>query len=148
MLARRFARPVSAILLDVDHFKQFNDEFGHPAGDEVLKTVAKILRANTRPTDLVARYGGEEFVVVLPETEISDALAMAERIRRSIEREPWPQRNITASFGVVDISPRIRNERDLIARADEALYRAKAAGRNCISTNVFANAGAADSARN
>jgi diguanylate cyclase (GGDEF)-like protein/PAS domain S-box-containing protein len=148
MLARRFARPVSAILLDVDHFKQFNDEFGHPAGDEVLKTVAKLLRANTRPTDLVARYGGEEFVVVLPETEISDALALAERIRQNIEREPWPLRNITASFGVVDIAPRIRNERDLIARADEALYRAKASGRNCISTNVVAHAGIAASSDN
>ena len=145
MLARRFDRPMSTILLDVDHFKQFNDEFGHPAGDEVLKTVAKVLRANTRPTDLVARYGGEEFVVVLPETPISDALAMAERIRRNVEQEPWPQRTITASFGVVDTGSHIRNERDLIARADEALYRAKASGRNCISTNIFANAGIGDS---
>lgn len=136
MLSKRSETPLSTVLMDVDHFKQFNDVFGHPAGDDVLKTIARILRQNTRPIDLVARYGGEEFVIVFPETPLYDALEIVERIRLSIEREPWSQRPITASFGIADLSPGVRTEGELVSRADAALYRAKADGRNRIATNT------------
>ena len=136
MLARRFGTPLSLVLLDVDSFKQFNDTFGHPAGDDVLKAVARILRGNARDTDLVARFGGEEFLVVLAETDLDGARRLAERIRGDIETAPWPLRPVTASFGVVELAAGMRGENDLIALADQALYRAKAGGRNQVATHA------------
>lgn len=123
--------PLSLILLDVDHFKQYNDAFGHPAGDDVLKKVASILTATSRNYEVVARYGGEEFAVLLPGTSKEQAMLASERFRIAIERENWQMRQITASFGVASLEPLMSNPRDLIQHADAALYASKQNGRNC-----------------
>ena len=133
--AARYQLPFSLLLLDVDKFKQFNDTFGHPAGDEVLRGVGKLLQENTRETDFVARYGGEEFVVLMPFTNITEALALAERIRAAIESAPWPQRAITASFGVSALTRSVPSHGALVSAADTALYHSKQRGRNRV-TNV------------
>lgn len=131
--AIRFELPLSLILLDVDHFKQFNDAFGHPAGDEVLKQVAKLLEENARTTDLVARYGGEEFVVILPYTDPKQTMDMAERMRQIIASAEWDHRNITASFGASSTTPNMGDVMELISEADIALYSSKQNGRNRVS---------------
>jgi len=129
----RYLRGVSLILLDIDHFKEYNDAYGHPAGDEALRQVVGLLRKNVRAVDIVARYGGEEFAVVLPETDGAGALAAAEKIRAAIEAREFQHGHLTASQGVAhcatadDLSPEA-----LIARADQALYNAKRGGRNCV----------------
>src|SRR3569833_1971495 len=98
--AMRYSMPLSLLLLDVDSFKQFNDTFGHLAGDEVLKTVAQVLQDNARGVDFVARYGGEEFVVILPHADETASVAIGERLRSAIENVVWPLRSVTASFGI------------------------------------------------
>lgn len=122
---RRFA----LVMIDVDKFKLFNDEFGHQAGDEVLRSVGKTLGACIRCTDFAARYGGEEFCVLFTDVDEPTALMLAERLRQSVEATECPYRRITASFGVCAWSAGIGAE-GLIKAADEALYAAKAAGRN------------------
>ncbi len=131
---QRHGRAFCAIILDVDHFKRFNDAHGHRAGDEVLRGMGKVLRDNARRMDVPARYGGEEFAVVLPQTSIDEAKAVAERVRRAIDethvRFEGTDLHVTASIGVAEI----RGSEDLAAliqRADEAMYAAKSAGRNC-----------------
>ncbi len=121
--------PLSIILLDVDHFKNYNDTFGHPAGDEVLRTVATILKQHGRRGDIAARYGGEEFVIVLPNTSSAEAIKAAERVRQAIADHPWQQGGITASLGVAELKPGI-DRHALISQADTALYSAKRTGRN------------------
>ena len=128
--AVRYERPLSILLMDVDHFKLFNDTFGHPAGDEVLRAVAESLRAMARTTDFVARYGGEEFVVLLPDTDIDGAMVLAERFRRAIAARPWDKRSITVSIGVATLSEDASGAAELLNQADEALYHSKRAGRN------------------
>ncbi len=136
-LSRELARversqtSLSLILLDVDKFKQFNDEFGHPAGDEVLKTVASLLKISVREGDFPARYGGEEFAVVLPDTELETAAIIAERIRNTVEKHPFANRQITVSIGVTQHSS-YETGAQLVQRADVALYEAKTNGRNCV----------------
>ncbi|MBA3313748.1 MAG: diguanylate cyclase [Planctomycetaceae bacterium] len=129
--------PVSLALLDVDHFKEFNDRFGHPAGDEVLKALAGLFRQVVRMGDVPARFGGEEFAILLPRTEAIEAIRVAEHCRHALERAAWPLRPVTASFGVATIPPSSMNEdaaaHVLIAAADAALYRSKAAGRNRVT---------------
>jgi diguanylate cyclase (GGDEF)-like protein/PAS domain S-box-containing protein len=122
---------VSVALLDVDHFKKFNDSFGHQAGDVVLREVARILSASVRDGDIVARYGGEEFCVILPETPEEEALIVCERIRASVERAPWEQRQVTISIGLSSAT-NVQETQEFIKQADQALYEAKAAGRNCV----------------
>ena len=129
----RYALPLSLLLLDVDKFKQYNDTFGHLAGDEILKTVARLLREQARTTDFVARYGGEEFTLVLPNTNADGAVVMAERVRAVIESAPWPQRAVTASFGAATLSPDTSTETALIGAADRALYASKENGRNQVT---------------
>jgi two-component system, sensor histidine kinase LadS len=132
----RYQHPLSVILLDIDHFKQFNDRYGHQIGDDCLRMVAEQLRhCVARDSDIVARYGGEEFCVILPETELQGAHAVAERIRRRIAETPFriTDKNVqvTVSVGVtcmVPTSPKV--ESSLLQQADEALYQAKGAGRN------------------
>ncbi|BCM91461.1 response regulator PleD [Abditibacteriota bacterium] len=125
--------PLSLMLMDVDKFKHFNDTFGHPAGDEVLKQVAKLLQGGVRAGGFVARYGGEEFVVLLPDTVIEDALITAERLRAIIEGGHWPQRAVTVSIGVASWSPGMTTTGQLVSAADGALYESKGAGRNRVT---------------
>lgn len=129
--ARRVREPLSLVMLDVDQFKQYNDNFGHPAGDEVLRRVGATLLKAIRSHDVVARYGGEEFAVILPATDIDAALGVAERLRFALKAEPWPHRAVTASFGVATLGPSDLGEgSELIQWADEALYQAKRNGRD------------------
>jgi len=128
--AQRRFQPLAILLIDVDKFKSFNDDFGHQAGDEILTGVAAILEANSRPGDIVARYGGEEFVIILPETTEAEAMVAAERLRTALERHVWPYRQVTASFGVTSLLPSSTDPVELVAEADRALYVSKELGRN------------------
>ena len=125
-------RPLALALLDVDHFKRINDGFGHAAGDAVLTGLAQLLRENMRGVDLLARLGGKEFVVLLPDTPLSQACEVCERLRERIEQRPWPDLpglgSVTASIGLALTPP--YEARTLLQRADGALYAAKGAGRN------------------
>ena len=138
--ARMTGAPLSVALLDVDRFKSYNDSYGHPAGDEVLRAVAAVMRENTRAADLVARYGGEEFVVVMPATDRIGALETMERLRAAIEAFGWPKRPVTASLGVATVAGASSSARDLVAAADSALYHSKQSGRNRV---MHADRGAA-----
>ncbi len=126
--SRRHGMPVALALLDVDHFKSFNDEFGHQAGDDALVQVAKLIEGQSRSLDTVARFGGEEFVVVLPNTDIDGAFVLAERFRKAVQGAVWEHRSITVSIGVASSTGADTDE--LIRAADEALYRSKDSGRN------------------
>lgn len=123
--------PFSLILLDVDEFKSYNDRFGHPAGDEALRRVARLISDAARKEDVAARYGGEEFAILLPDTNALGAMAVAERLRKSLEAAPWELRRITASFGLATVRNGGSPEQ-LVADADAALFRAKRAGRNLV----------------
>ncbi|MBV8656309.1 MAG: GGDEF domain-containing protein [Burkholderiales bacterium] len=128
--AARHEHPLAVILLDVDHFKEVNDLFGHNAGDEVLASLGALLKQRLRKTDTVGRWGGEEFLIVLPETHAEAAVATAEALRLAIESTPFPVvKRRTASFGVACAQAGDSVVR-LIARADDALYAAKHGGRN------------------
>ncbi|MBV6458793.1 MAG: hypothetical protein HONBIEJF_01931 [Fimbriimonadaceae bacterium] len=133
-LSDRHGQDISILMMDVDHFKAYNDSFGHPAGDEVLRRVAEVIRQSSRTTDVSGRYGGEEFVLVLPETGVEGGLMLAERIRTSIETHDWPNRPITASIGVCTRHEG-ENDEALLTRVDEALYESKRAGRNRVSVS-------------
>lgn len=128
--ALRRNRPLSLLMMDIDHFKKLNDTFGHAHGDEVLRQVSKILGDNVRPADFAARYGGEEFVVVLPNTSEEGAMILAERIRKAIQNNRWDQRAVTVSIGVATQSRDHGNAHDLTCSADSALYESKQNGRN------------------
>ncbi len=128
--SRRNGRPLSLLLLDVDHFKSFNDTYGHQAGDDVLRIVARALRDCVRTTDVLARYGGEEFVVILPDTDEDGAVALAERCRRAVAAENWTQRPVTVSIGASTLADATGDAAALVREADEALYRSKESGRN------------------
>lgn len=128
--------PLSLMLVDIDHFKNFNDTYGHQTGDQVLRLVAMTLKSNIKGKDLAARYGGEEFVAILPWTDMKGALIVAENVRKAIQAKELLKRStneklgrITASFGVASFRP-TDNSASLIERADRALYAAKRAGRN------------------
>jgi len=131
----RYQRPLSLAMIDIDFFKKVNDTHGHAVGDEVLKAVANLFRESVRTTDLAARYGGEEFAVMMPETELDDAMLFAEKIRALIESEPIDTQAgpvpTTVSIGVASVPfTRVKGPKELIVAADKALYRAKKAGRN------------------
>jgi two-component system, cell cycle response regulator len=131
--ADRHERPLALILFDIDHFKRINDDYGHLAGDAILKEMAARVSAQIRPSDVFARYGGEEFVIMLPDTPIDGAHAVAEKLRRSIETRQFTfegsRISVTSSFGVAQHS-RGLDDVELIRLADERLYRAKRRGRN------------------
>jgi diguanylate cyclase (GGDEF)-like protein len=126
---------LSAFMADLDHFKVVNDTYGHEAGDRVLAAFGGLLRRSTRATDVVARFGGEEFVVLMPNTDLANAYAIANRIRGSLAAAPVEalSKTVTASFGVAERAPREQGH-DLLRRADAALYEAKRSGRNCVVT--------------
>jgi len=137
--ARRYQRPLSAIMLDIDHFKVVNDRFGHIAGDQALRMVADRCRQNVRATDLLSRYGGEEFVIILPETDLQTACEVAERLRLAIADVPLQMEDaefqLTASFGVAEADENTPDLISLIDSADSAMYAAKVAGRNRVMLN-------------
>ena len=149
--AARYQNPVSLIFLDVDHFKNYNDLCGHPAGDELLKQLARLLiatqdvpevRFRGRLSDIAARYGGEEFVVILPMTELAGALIRADRLREMIadhpfaRREVQPSGNVTISVGVASFPAEAIDKVNLIRLADDAMLAAKRAGRNRVMSCV------------
>jgi diguanylate cyclase (GGDEF)-like protein len=134
--AERDAGPLSVFIFDIDHFKKYNDSNGHLAGDEILKSVAHVVRENLRPGDIACRYGGEEFIVAMPGASGRDGFVAAERIRQAIEStkfsrsESQPGGRVTISGGVAQFPQDGTSSNDLILHADQALYQAKAAGRN------------------
>ncbi|MFZ5658235.1 MAG: sensor domain-containing diguanylate cyclase [Pseudomonadota bacterium] len=139
--ARRYGRALAFLLLDVDHFKHINDAHGHPAGDEVLRTVAQRVGDCLRSTDTLGRYGGEEFAVVLPETDLSGARVLGERLRQAVAREPvlldqLPPIPVTVSIGISELRPELSGYERLIHEADTALYHSKTNGRNRVSCAV------------
>ena len=134
--SRRYSRQCSLILFDVDHFKSVNDKYGHPTGDEVLKRIGKLLRKLARDSDIPTRYGGEEFALIMPETDLQGAKATAERIREAVESEIFQTEKgtlrVTVSLGISTFPACAKEKAALIETADQRLYMAKRAGRNCI----------------
>jgi diguanylate cyclase (GGDEF)-like protein len=137
--AHRYTLPLSMILLDIDHFKAVNDNYGHQMGDQVLKRLGELLLNRVRDTDIIARYGGEEIAILLPQTGASCALDLAEQLRRAVETSimvPADEDNnteaitITVSLGVTGLDRQVSDSQIFIQRADEALYQAKSDGRN------------------
>lgn len=131
--ALRYDQPLSLLMLDVDQFKAYNDAFGHPAGDAVLREIAHLIKRMLRAGDIPARYGGEEFAVVLPNTSAEGAMALAERLREAVAHVSWPLRPITVSVGIASQTAAAEDPLTLIGAADQALYEAKRAGRNRVA---------------
>jgi len=140
--ARRYGRPLACLMLDIDHFKDVNDTYGHLAGDDVLREVAARLRIGRRASDVLVRFGGEEFLAMLPETDLRGALAVAEKLRIRIAGTPisiLPEVGrafdvtVSVSVGVASWSERLGDGAGLVAAADEALYQAKQSGRNRVA---------------
>ncbi|MFL5299450.1 MAG: diguanylate cyclase [Anaeromyxobacteraceae bacterium] len=139
--SQRYSDPVSLMMLDLDHFKEVNDRFGHPFGDRVLRETAELIRTSIRDPDICARYGGEEFAIILPKTHLQGALTVAERMfkalrgkRYAVERAGEPSTlAVTASVGIATFPSKDVSSPELLVKlADEALYRAKRDGRNTI----------------
>lgn len=150
--AEREAQPVALFIFDIDHFKSYNYTNGHPASDELLRSLAALLRQNLRPGDLCCRYGGEEFVVAMPETDGDEALRVAERLRAAIDGHPFPHQekqpggNVTISGGVAVYPEDAPNAAELTTNADIALYEAKRSGRNRVLRYRGVNIGDAEDA--
>ena len=143
--ASRYRQPLSCLFIDADHFKRINDNYGHQAGDSVLKELANRIRSQLRASDVATRYGGEEFALLLPQTNLNEALLLAERIRMEVAQTPVYLENgeeltLTVSIGVSETLPMLGKSRHkevgehLLASADQALYQAKANGRNRIES--------------
>ena len=137
--AKRYEYPISLMMLDIDHFKIYNDTYGHMTGDRVLKRVANVIKETVRHTDILARYGGEEFVGILIKTNLDEAYQVAERVRKAVEdstiehEETQPQGRLTVSVGISTLDSKISSLKALIKTADEALYEAKRTGRNRVA---------------
>jgi diguanylate cyclase (GGDEF)-like protein len=132
--ARRYDRPLSILILDIDHFKQINDRFGHLAGDHVLKELGHAIAGRIRSEETFARYGGEEFVLVLPETPRTGAVELAEQVRLKVEKQPFEfeaeKIPVTVSIGVATLEGRQLDSQTFLKIADDNLYKAKRGGRN------------------
>ena len=142
----RFGQPLALILADIDHFKNINDTWGHEAGDEVLRRVARKLTEGVRNVDVIARYGGEEIAILLPQTSVVGAADLADRLRHSVGVNPvkfkGEEISVTVSLGVASYPDSVRTRDGLFQAADRALYEAKNAGRNCVrAVGVSSNAG-------
>lgn len=142
--AKREDQDFSLLLMDIDHFKQFNDKYGHLVGDEVLKIVAREMMSAVKGRDIVARYGGEEFAVLLPSTPLVGALSVAEGLRKNIASHALTRKDtkesygaLTVSIGVAQYRPDKDTSESLIGRADQALYRSKKGGRNRVTQESF-----------
>jgi diguanylate cyclase (GGDEF)-like protein len=135
--ARRRGELLPVVMLDIDHFKDINDHYGHRAGDQVLRAFAAAVRSRLRKSDAFGRVGGEEFALLLPETTLDQAKVVAERIRRDVEAITVPHGNtpirFTCSIGVAEQTPAVNDLDGLLRTADAALYRAKAEGRNRVA---------------
>lgn len=129
-LSKRYGRPLSCLMLDIDYFKRYNDAHGHVAGDELLRTIARVIRATLRETDFAARYGGEEFCILLPETWLESAVTVALKIRDAVKADTA----VTASLGAASFADAMAGPQDLLQAADRALYRAKGRGRDRVET--------------
>jgi len=136
--AKKSNYPLSLVIFDIDHFKKFNDMYGHLFGDKVLTSVAEIVCSNLRKSDMIARYGGEEFILLLPRTTLSEAYEKVEELRKLISghviQDNLISVSVTASFGISSYDECAFTENELIRTADDALYRAKESGRNCVMT--------------
>lgn len=131
--SKRFCQPLSLLSLDLDNFKSINDKYGHSVGDSTLTHIVDVIRNNIREIDILGRWGGDEFMIVLPNTQLSEAKSIAEKIRQRIEIMPVDGTiNVTMSLGVVELEPNEAQEQ-LLLRADRMLYNSKAAGKNIIS---------------
>ncbi len=130
--AIRHKIPLSLVMMDIDHFKNINDQHGHPTGDAVLQKVATLLNAHCRKEDVVARFGGEEFILLFDYTSRDNARNKTEQLRELIEQSQPESLRVTMSFGVVQLNPEEDNIDVMISRADKALYIAKESGRNCV----------------
>jgi diguanylate cyclase (GGDEF)-like protein len=132
---QRYYRSLTVLMVDIDHFKSVNDRYGHAVGDEAIKAMAEACLQGKRKSDIVGRVGGEEFAVLLPETSLTRARVVAERIRKAVAKQPLraheAQFSITASIGIAEASVSMSGAGSLLAAADQALYQAKAKGRNC-----------------
>jgi len=137
--AERYRRPLSLIMIDIDHFKRINDTYGHPQGDVVLRSISRVIRKSIRESDIAARYGGEEFAIVLPETDLKGAAIAAERLRRKVEAEKiklnGKEIGVTISLGVASLERPQKGikKSDIIDLADRALYKSKKSGRNRVT---------------
>jgi len=129
---KRYGGQLSIINFDIDHFKQINDTHGHPAGDVILKEIAKVISSANRSSDIFARYGGEEFIILTASTNTEGALGHAQRLRKDLEEHRFPIGRVTASFGVTGFDPSSDNRVSLLERVDKAMYQAKTDGRNCV----------------
>jgi diguanylate cyclase (GGDEF)-like protein len=138
--AQRMQRPFCCMMLDLDHFKQINDNYGHPLGDQIIQEFAERCKSSVREVDLIGRYGGEEFLIFLPETDSQTAMQVAERLRASVEGMPIKvsgrEINVTVSIGVSRTDENTLELETLIARADQAMYIAKHKGRNNVKISV------------
>ncbi|MEJ2362218.1 MAG: diguanylate cyclase [Gammaproteobacteria bacterium] len=136
--ARRYARCLAAVMIDVDHFKDINDRYGHAVGDQVLRQVSAICQSSLRASDVLGRIGGEEFVLLLPDTPQANAIFVAERMREQLEKTPIDIDGlvitVTASFGVASLNDADLNFNHILERADEAMYHAKHDGRNRVKS--------------
>ena len=137
--ATRYQTPFTCLMLDIDDFKSINDTHGHPFGDQVLRTVAHIIREQVRRVDTAGRYGGEEFMIFMPHTTSEQVLPLAERIRTEVQEYPFHARGenvrVTLSIGMATYAPpgrTFKNQRGLVDAADQALYQAKRGGKNQI----------------
>lgn len=141
---QRYEISTSLLMIDIDHFKMINDEFGHLVGDDILIQVAKVSKLQLRDSDHLARFGGEEFAAILPQASLADAELVAERLRTCIpqlvKHPAGNKANVTVSIGISQLEKDDENEDSIIRRADEALYRAKRAGRDCVVIYSKSNA--------
>ena len=134
--------PFSLVMFDIDHFKSFNDNYGHLQGDIIIKDIARMLLSEVRDCDYPARYGGEEFIVILPDTSLDDAEIFASRLRKSIESHEFPGENrtfqCTVSLGVAEYSKKyVKNNTDMVGYVDKALYTSKENGRNQVTKFIY-----------
>lgn len=137
--SQRYNRPLSVMMVDIDHFKKINDEYGHQSGDNVLEIFSEAMQEEIRSTDFIGRIGGEEFALLLPDTTIKEASYLAERVRARITKYPYLAGDmlieVTASLGVAELNSDDREFNEILQRADEAMYQAKQAGRNQVITS-------------
>ena len=139
--SRRYDYPMSFTMIDIDDFKLYNDRNGHQAGDLALEMTAQCLKSALRAADVAARYGGEEFCILLPQTSLTEARIIAERIRRRVERTRYPhgkqqpQGSVTVSLGISAFGPGLDTPETIIRAADRALYYAKSRGKNRVESH-------------